>query len=110
MPMNGVRFITRLGRWIDMDNDYKTLYPEFMESVWWAFKELFKKDAVYKGLRVMPYSTGLTTPLSNFEAQQNYKEVNDPAVTIGFPLVDDENTSLRLHGLLRHGLCLRILL
>lgn len=86
--------ITRVGRWIDMDNDYKTLYPEFMESVWWVFKELFKKDQVYKGLRVMPYSTGLTTPLSNFEAQQNYKDVNDPAVTIGFPLVDDENTWL----------------
>ncbi|PSK41575.1 isoleucine-tRNA ligase, cytoplasmic [Candidozyma pseudohaemuli] len=86
--------IRRLGRWIDMDNDYKTLYPEFMESVWWAFKELFQKDAVYRGLRVMPYSTGCTTPLSNFEAQQNYKDVNDPAVTIGFPLVDDENTWL----------------
>lgn len=88
------RTIRRLGRWIDMDNDYKTLYPEFMESVWWAFKELFQKDAVYRGLRVMPYSTGCTTPLSNFEAQQNYKDVNDPAVTIGFPLVDDENTWL----------------
>lgn len=88
------RTIRRLGRWIDMDNDYKTLYPEFMESVWWAFSELFKKDSVYRGLRVMPYSTGLTTPLSNFEAQQNYKDVNDPAVTIGFPLVDDENTWL----------------
>lgn len=88
------RTIKRLGRWIDMDNDYKTLYPEFMESVWWAFKELFKKDSVYRGLRVMPYSTGCTTPLSNFEAQQNYKDVNDPAVTIGFPLVDDENTWL----------------
>lgn len=88
------RTIRRLGRWIDMDNDYKTLYPEFMESVWWAFKELYKKDAVYRGLRVMPYSTGCTTPLSNFEAQQNYKDVNDPAVTIGFPLVDDENTWL----------------
>lgn len=86
--------IRRLGRWIDMDNDYKTLYPEFMESVWWSFKELFKKGAVYKGLRVMPYSTGCTTPLSNFEAQQNYKDVNDPAVTIGFPLIDDENTWL----------------
>lgn len=86
--------IRRLGRWIDMDNDYKTLYPEFMESVWWSFKELFNKDAVYRGLRVMPYSTGCTTPLSNFEAQQNYKDVNDPAVTIGFPLVDDENTWL----------------
>lgn len=88
------RTVRRLGRWIDMDNDYKTLYPEFMESVWWAFKELYKKDAVYRGMRVMPYSTGCTTPLSNFEAQQNYKDVNDPAVTVGFPLLDDENTWL----------------
>lgn len=86
--------IKRLGRWIDMDNDYKTLYPEFMESVWWAFKELFKKDSVYRGLRVMPYSTACTTPLSNFEAQQNYKEVNDPAITLGFPLLNDEDTIL----------------
>ncbi|KAI3403026.2 ILS1 [Candida oxycetoniae] len=88
------RSIKRLGRWIDMDNDYKTLYPEFMESVWWAFKQLFDKNAVYRGLRVMPYSTGCTTPLSNFEAQQNYKEVNDPAITIAFPLVDDPDTIL----------------
>lgn len=88
------RTIKRLGRWIDMDNDYKTLYPEFMESVWWVFKQLYDKDSVYKGLRVMPYSTGCTTPLSNFEAQQNYKEVNDPAVVVGFPLVDDEDTWL----------------
>lgn len=86
--------IGRLGRWIDFDNDYKTLYPEFMESCWWAFKELYKKDSVYRGMRVMPYSTGCTTPLSNFEAQQNYKEVNDPAITIGFPLVSDPNTIL----------------
>ncbi|GMF98837.1 hypothetical protein B5S30_g5532 [[Candida] boidinii] len=86
--------IGRLGRWIDFDDDYKTLYPSFMESVWWAFKQLFEKDAVYKGLRVMPYSTGVTTALSNFEAQLNYKEVNDPAVTIGFPLVDDPKTIL----------------
>lgn len=88
------RTIKRLGRWIDMDNDYKTLYPEFMESVWWAFKELFNKGSVYRGLRVMPYSTACTTPLSNFEAQQNYKEVNDPAVTISFPLLDDPTTAL----------------
>ncbi|KAI5963136.1 ILS1 [Candida pseudojiufengensis] len=86
--------ITRLGRWIDMDNDYKTLYPEFMESVWWVFKQLFDKGSVYRGLRVMPYSTACTTPLSNFEAQQNYKDVVDPAITIAFPLVDDENTVL----------------
>lgn len=86
------RTIRRMGRWIDMDNDYKTLYPEFMESVWWVFSQLYKKDTVYRGVRVMPYSTGCTTPLSNFEAQQNYKNVNDPAVTVGFPLLEDENT------------------
>lgn len=86
--------ITRMARWIDMDNDYKTLYPEFMESCWWVFKQLFEKDSVYRGLRVMPYSTGLTTPLSNFEAQQNYKDVNDPAVTVGFQIVDQPDTFL----------------
>ncbi|CCE63177.1 hypothetical protein TPHA_0E00820 [Tetrapisispora phaffii CBS 4417] len=86
--------IGRVGRWIDFDNDYKTMYPTFMESVWWAFKELHKKDQVYRGFRVMPYSTGLTTPLSNFEAQQNYKDVNDPAVTIGFSVVGQEKTQL----------------
>ncbi|CCD25231.1 isoleucine--tRNA ligase ILS1 NDAI_0E04140 [Naumovozyma dairenensis CBS 421] len=86
--------IGRLGRWIDFDNDYKTMYPSFMESTWWAFKELFEKDQVYRGYRVMPYSTGLTTPLSNFEAQQNYKDVNDPAVTIGFDVIGQEKTQL----------------
>ncbi|EPX74150.1 cytoplasmic isoleucine-tRNA ligase Irs1 [Schizosaccharomyces octosporus yFS286] len=81
--------VERLGRWIDFDNDYKTLYPSFMESIWWVFKELFKKDKVYRGFRVMPYSTACTTPLSNFEAQQNYKEVPDPAVVVAFELVND---------------------
>ena len=55
--------IGRLGRWIDFDNDYKTMYPSFMESIWWAFKELYEKDQVYRGFRVMPYSTGCTTCL-----------------------------------------------
>lgn len=86
--------IRRMGRWIDMDNDYKTLYPEFMESVWWVFKQLFDKNSVYRGLRVMPYSTGCTTPLSNFEAQQNYKDVNDPAVTIAFQIKGSDDTYL----------------
>lgn len=86
--------IGRLGRWIDFDNDYKTMYPTFMESEWWSFKQLFEKGQVYRGFRVMPYSTGCTTPLSNFEAQQNYKDVNDPAVTIGFNVVGQEKTQL----------------
>ncbi|CAH2230181.1 jg12526 [Pararge aegeria aegeria] len=80
--------ITRMGRWIDFKNDYKTLYPWFMESVWWVFKELYNKGLVYQGVKVMPYSTTCSTPLSNFEAGQNYKDVVDPAVVISFPTAD----------------------
>ncbi|KAL9106896.1 MAG: hypothetical protein Q9227_008144 [Pyrenula ochraceoflavens] len=88
------QFIDRLGRWIDFDNDYKTMNPEFMESVWWVFSELHKKGVVYRGYRVMPFSTALSTPLSNFEAQQNYKDTQDPAVVVTFPLLDDPETCL----------------
>lgn len=86
--------IERLGRWIDFDNDYKTMDTKFMESEWWAFKELFEAGQVYQGYRVMPYSTVLTTALSNFEANQNYQDVTDPAVVVSFPLVDEPETSL----------------
>ncbi|GAA5973857.1 hypothetical protein JCM11641_003196 [Rhodosporidiobolus odoratus] len=86
--------VERLGRWIDFDNDYKTLNPSFMESVWWVFGQLWKKDLVYRGLKVMPYTTGCTTPLSNFEAGQAYKDVQDPAVTVAFTLRDDPTTAL----------------
>uniref|UniRef100_A0A8C3H895 isoleucine--tRNA ligase n=1 Tax=Chrysemys picta bellii TaxID=8478 RepID=A0A8C3H895_CHRPI len=86
--------ITRLGRWIDFDNDYKTLYPEFMETVWWVFKQLYNKGLVYRGVKVMPFSTACNTPLSNFEAHQNYKDVQDPSVIVSFPLDEDENVSL----------------
>jgi isoleucyl-tRNA synthetase len=87
-------FIDRLGRWIDFDNDYKTMDASFMESVWWVFKRLFDKGAVYRGYRVMPYSTALNTPLSNFEAQQNYKDTQDPAIVVSFPLLTDPQTNL----------------
>ncbi|XP_061328898.1 isoleucine--tRNA ligase, cytoplasmic isoform X6 [Pezoporus flaviventris] len=86
--------VTRLGRWIDFENDYKTLYPEFMESVWWVFKQLYDKGLVYRGVKVMPFSTACNTPLSNFESHQNYKDVQDPAVTVSFPLDEDANISL----------------
>lgn len=66
----------------------------FMESVWWVFKQLFDKDVVYRGYRVMPYSTALNTPLSNFEAQQNYQDTQDPAVVCAFPLINDPQTCL----------------
>jgi len=115
--------VTRLGRWIDFKNDYKTMQPEFMESVWWVFQELFKKVLVYQGYKVredarvgparsmmmncwyelmmhpisliaccalrqvMPYSTACGTPLSNFEAGLNYKEVEDPTLVCSFPVM-----------------------
>jgi len=85
--------VTRLGRWIDFENDYKTMDPTFMESVWWVFKTLFEKGLVYQGYKVMPFSTACGTPLSNFEAGLNYKDVRDPAVVVSFPLLEEENVS-----------------
>ena len=87
------RTVTRLGRWIDFENDYKTMDPTFMESVWWVFKELFNKNLVYQGYKVMPFSTACGTPLSNFEAGLNYKDVRDPAVVVSFPLKEEEGVS-----------------
>ncbi|EDV24777.1 uncharacterized protein TRIADDRAFT_25814 [Trichoplax adhaerens] len=83
--------VTRLGRWIDFDHDYKTLYPWYMESIWWVFKQIYSKGLVYHGYKVMPFSTACNTPLSNFESGQNYKDVNDPAVIVSFPLDEDPN-------------------
>lgn len=74
--------VDRIGRWIDMDHAYRTMDRNFMESVWWVFGELWKKDLVYKGFKVMPYSAKLGTPLSNFEANLNYQDVDDPAITV----------------------------
>ncbi|WFD00751.1 isoleucine--tRNA ligase [Malassezia yamatoensis] len=85
--------VERMGRWIDFDNGYKTMDTSFMETEWWVFRQLFEKGQVYRGLRVMPYSNGLTTPLSNFEAGSNYREVQDPAVTIAFVRADDPTTA-----------------
>ncbi len=84
----------RLGRWIDFVNDYKTMDRDFMDSVWWVFKQLWESGRVYEGARVVPYSWRLSTPLSNFEASSNYKDVQDPAITVRFRVKGDSNTSL----------------
>lgn len=86
--------VRRMGRWIDFRNDYKTLYPWFMETVWWVFKQLYDSGLVYRGVKVMPFSTACNTPLSNFEANQNYKDVQDPSVIVNFPLLEDPSVSL----------------
>ena len=86
--------ITRLGRWVDFEDDYKTMDTSFMESVWWVVKQLWDKGYVYQGLKVMPVSTALGTVLSNFEATSNYKDVQDPAVTVAFKLRDEDASIL----------------
>lgn len=81
--------ITRIGRWVDFRNDYKTMEPWYMESVWWVMKQLWDKELVYQGVKVVPFSTALGTVLSNFEAGSNYQDVQDPAVTVLFKLQDE---------------------
>jgi len=71
-----------------LHEDYKTMDVTFMESVWWVFGELWRKNLVYLGCKVMPYSTKCSTPLSNFEAGLNYKDVSDPAVVVSFPVTN----------------------
>ena len=88
--------VNRMGRWVDFDDDYKTMDIEFMESVWWVFKSLWEKGRVYRSHRIMPYSWKLTTPLSNFEANSNYKDVQDPAVTVAMKLT--ETPGLEVEG------------
>ena len=93
-------FITREGRWVDFDNDYKTMDLSFMESVIWAFKSLWDKGLIYQGYRVVPYSWAVQTSLSNFETKLDnaYRSRQDPAVTIGFLLdpVPGETVPIRL--------------
>jgi isoleucyl-tRNA synthetase len=80
--------VTRAGRWVDFDNDYKTMDLSFMESVLWGFKQLWDKGLVYEGYRVMPYSWATESPVSNFETRLDnaYRERDDPALTVRFPL------------------------
>lgn len=88
------KIVGRFGRWIDFKNDYKTMDCKYMESVWWAFKNIFDKNLVYRGSRIMPFSTACNTVLSNFEAGSNYKDTKDPALYVTMPLVDEPDVNL----------------
>ena len=80
--------VTRQARWVDFEHDYKTMDLDYMESVIWAFKQLWDKGLVYEANRVMPYSWGAETPLSNFEIRLDdaTRPRQDPAITIAFDL------------------------
>ena len=82
-------YTERFGRWIDFENDYRTMYPSFMETCWWVFKQIYDKNRVYRKCKIMPFSWATNTVLSNFEAGSNYKEIDDPSVIITFPTVKD---------------------
>lgn len=86
--------VNRMGRWVDFNQTYRTMDLSFMESVWWVFKSLYEKGLVYEGFKVMPFSAKLGTPLSNFEAGENYKEVDDPSLTVAAELKDEPGTYL----------------
>jgi isoleucyl-tRNA synthetase len=84
------RTITRLGRWVDWQNQYRTMDLSFMETVWWVLQQLHKKSLFYRGHYVVAYSPKLSAVLSNFEANQNYKDVQDPALTVMFKAADED--------------------
>ncbi|MFO1243071.1 MAG: isoleucine--tRNA ligase [Rickettsiales bacterium] len=83
-------YVTRQARWVDFENDYKTMDITFMESVLWAFKQLYTKGLIYESYRVMPYSWGAETVLSNFETRLDNatREKEDKAITVAFELID----------------------
>ncbi|OJI07902.1 hypothetical protein BK004_00315 [bacterium CG10_46_32] len=86
--------ITHLGRWVDFDNDYKTMDPEFMESVWWALKELHDKGLLYEAYRSMHICPRCETTLAQSEVAQGYQDVTDLSVIAKFELVDEPGTYL----------------
>ncbi|GAB1690029.1 isoleucine--tRNA ligase [Krasilnikovia sp. M28-CT-15] len=90
------RYVTRQARWVDFGNDYKTLDPDYMESVMWAFKTLHDKGLVYEGFRVLAYCFRCETPLSNTETRMDdvYRDRTDPALTVWFQLESGEKVGV----------------
>ena len=84
--------ITRMGRWVDFDHDYKTMNPDYMESIWWVAKSLWDKGLIYEGKYILPYCPRCSTVLSTHELAQGYKEKQDPAVTIRFKVTKAPET------------------
>jgi isoleucyl-tRNA synthetase len=84
--------VRRIGRWVDFKNAYKTMDPDFMESVWWGFKQIWNKDLVYEGRRVLLYCPRCETPISNFEVamDNSYKDITETSVYVKFKITEQE--------------------
>ncbi|WP_319477627.1 isoleucine--tRNA ligase [Marispirochaeta aestuarii] len=87
--------MTRAGRWVDFENDYKTMEPDYMESIWWVVKQLWNKGLLYEGHYILPYCPRCSTVLSNHELNLGgYQDVTDPAITVRFKIKGEENSYL----------------
>lgn len=82
------QYMKKLGRWVDMENEYRTMDTPFMESVWAVIQKLWNQNLIYEGLKVVSYSTALGSALSNFEASLDYRDVQDPSVTLKARIVE----------------------
>lgn len=83
----------RIAFWLDLENPYITFQNDYIESVWWILKNLFDRDLIYKGFKILPYCPRCETPLSSHEVSQGYKEVKDPSIYVKFQMEDDPATS-----------------
>ncbi len=86
------KIVPRLGRWVDFENDYRTMDPDYMESIWWVFKQLYDKGLIYEGHRPAHICPRCATPLSNFEVSLGYKDKTDISVFVKFPLKSEKKT------------------
>ncbi|MEK6902874.1 MAG: class I tRNA ligase family protein, partial [archaeon] len=88
--------VLRMGKWIDLDNAYKTMDNTYMESVWWAFQKLYEAGKIYEGKKILMYCPRCQTPLAKAEIQMDnsYKDVTEPSVTVKFPVKNQPNTFL----------------
>ncbi len=83
--------VERIGRWVDFENGYRTMDRDYMESIWWVFRRLWDKGLIYRGHKILPYCPRCATPLSNFEANQGYEDVEDPSITVRFRSTEEPN-------------------
>lgn len=86
--------VKRMGRWVDFENQYRTMDASYMESIWWVFKQIWDKNLIYEGFRVQPYCPRCTTPLSNFELNEGYQDKQGPSITVSFPLKEDPQVKI----------------
>ena len=93
--------IDRVGRWVDFDNCYRTMNKDFMESVWWAFKQLYEAGKIYEGRKVLMYDTKFATPVSKAEVTMDndaYQTVTDPSAYVKFRIIDGESENISFEG------------